>query len=662
MGALGALAFGAPWILAALAALPVIWWLLRVTPPAPRAQDFPAIRLLYDLRRREETPQRTPWWLLLLRLVLAALVILALSRPVLDPGEALPGSGSVVIAVDDGWAAARDWPARRTAMLDAIDRAERAGRTVILLPTSAAADGAPPALSGVLRPAEARGRVEAMVPRSWPVNRQAAADALEDPEAAAALEQAGFALWLTDGLAGPGTQALAERLRGTGGLRVLAPEDLATARLMEPPAAEGAGLVVPVHRATAGGAETLEVRLSGPGGRLLGSRPAAFEVEATTAEARFDLPVELRNEAARIDLAGQTTAGATVLLDDRWRRRPVGILSESAEVAAQPLLSATYYLDRALAPYSAVRAGGLDDLLDPTAGGLAALLLPDIGTPLPADREALERFMEAGGVVVRFAGPLMAANPDTLVPVPLRFGDRALTGALTWSEPQPLAPFPPESPFYGLSIPDDVIVRRQVLAEPTVDLASKTWARLADGTPLITAEPRGEGHLVLVHTTAGPDWSTLPLSGLFVQMLRRVAALGAGVEGGEGARALAPVRVLDGFGRTRAPSAGVEPIPAGALADLVPGPRHPPGWYGTEDSRRAVNLGDRIERPAPLGALPPGVQRLGYGGTGATALAPWLLAAAMALTVIDLAIALALRGWAGGRLRPTRRAATAAGA
>ena len=85
MLALGSLAFASPWLLAALAALPVIWWLLRVTPPAPRLIAFPAIRLLLGLRPREETPARTPWWLTLLRLTLAALVIIAAAGPMWNP-------------------------------------------------------------------------------------------------------------------------------------------------------------------------------------------------------------------------------------------------------------------------------------------------------------------------------------------------------------------------------------------------------------------------------------------------------------------------------------------------------------------------------------------------------------------------------------------------
>jgi hypothetical protein len=87
------MSFMAPALLFALLALPVLWWLLRATPPAPRLQKFPAIRLLSRLHPREETPARTPWWLLALRLLAAALLILGLARPVLDAAAELPGGG-----------------------------------------------------------------------------------------------------------------------------------------------------------------------------------------------------------------------------------------------------------------------------------------------------------------------------------------------------------------------------------------------------------------------------------------------------------------------------------------------------------------------------------------------------------------------------------------
>ena len=75
----GSFAFTSPWLLTALIALPALWFLLRVTPPSPRLVSFPPMRLLLTLRPNEETPSRTPWWLILLRMLLAALVIFALA-------------------------------------------------------------------------------------------------------------------------------------------------------------------------------------------------------------------------------------------------------------------------------------------------------------------------------------------------------------------------------------------------------------------------------------------------------------------------------------------------------------------------------------------------------------------------------------------------------
>src|SRR5271157_5337471 len=112
MLALSPLAFSAPWLLLGLVALPILWWLLRVTPPAPRRVRFPALRLLLGLVPREDTPAKTPLWLILLRMALLALIILALAHPLLNPSAQLGGKGPLVLVVDNGWSAARHWDER----------------------------------------------------------------------------------------------------------------------------------------------------------------------------------------------------------------------------------------------------------------------------------------------------------------------------------------------------------------------------------------------------------------------------------------------------------------------------------------------------------------------------------------------------------------------
>ncbi|MBN9066937.1 MAG: BatA domain-containing protein [Rhizobiales bacterium] len=105
-----AFSFGQPLVLFGLAALPVIWWLLRATPPRPQDEVFPPLRILARVLKREETPERSPWWLTLLRLVMAALVILALADPVINPREKLPVKASALaVVMDNGWASAPDW-------------------------------------------------------------------------------------------------------------------------------------------------------------------------------------------------------------------------------------------------------------------------------------------------------------------------------------------------------------------------------------------------------------------------------------------------------------------------------------------------------------------------------------------------------------------------
>jgi hypothetical protein len=189
-----------------------------------------------------------------------------------------------------------------------------------------------------------------------------------------------------------------------------------------------------------------------------------------------------------------------------------------------------------------------------------------------------------------------------------------------------------------------VRVTRQVLAEPGADLASHTWASLADGTPLVTWRAQGAGQVVLFHVTSNADWSNLPLSGLFVDMLNRLVQLSAGVTSSADATVLAPAEALDGFGRLGRPPEAAQGLEAGAFGRTPASPRHPPGLYGPETGRRALNLG----AAAPKLELAPMVSGAAVEPLSETVpekeLGPPLLAAAIVLLVVDLVLALGLRG------------------
>ncbi len=639
---LGALAFAAPWMLTALAILPLLWWLLKVTPPTPRRIRFPPVRILMELRRREETPHKTPPWLLLLRLALASLMVLALAKPLLNPGTNLAGSGPLLIIVDDGWTAARNWQARGRLLGDLVGAAERESRPVVILTTAPAAEGGahPP---GPMSAEAARAAIGALAPKPWPVDRRTAIEALEQLDLSPPVET----VWLSDGIDDGWAMPLARRLERLGSLLLFRDPAHKLARALLPPVAEGPVLRVRALRAGAAGGARLALRASAEHGRVLAQAELAFAEGQRDSEVVLELPVELRNRLVRLEIENEGSAGAVVLLDERWRRRPVGLVSGGPPETAQPLLSDLYYLERALSPFSEVRSGDLAELL---RRELSVLVLADIGQVVGPQRTALEEWLARGGVLVRFAGPRLAEKTDELVPVALRTGGRTLGGAMSWARPARLAPFPDHSPFAGLAVPDDVRVGRQVLAEPELDLTAKSWASLSDGTPLVTAEHRGQGWLVLFHTTANTTWTNLPLSGLFVDMLRRIVQLGQGVSGELGEGALNPLSTLDAFGRPGSPPPHVRPIPGADFADLRVGPDHPPGFYGVEEARRALNATSGLEELRPIAELPPGTIARDFAERGEIDLLPWLLTAALLLGLLDLLVSLGLRGLLALRL------------
>ncbi len=651
--------FIAPWLLLALAGLPVLWWLLRVVPPAPRQMMFPAVRLLLGLPATAQTAARTPPWLLALRVTAAGLIVLGLAGPVLQRGGALPGSGPLLLVLDNGWASAPDWPARLAAAQAILRRAATAGRDVALLATAPGENAAPLRASVVMPAAELAPRLAVLRPLPWPVDRGATSLALA--AWTGAHPRAHGAAYVADGLTdGAGWAGFAAALRGAGPVLTLAPA-VAPGRLLLPPVAAQDGLVLRVAEAPRPVPTTIDVLAQSADGRTIARQRLALPAGAAQATGKLTLPVELRNQVDRLTLtpAPGTLAGAgdVALVDESARRRPVGVLRGDT-TADTPLEGSAYFIRRALAPYAELREGSLDTLL---AGKLSVLVLAD--HPLQAGPEAdrIARWVSQGGTLLRFAGPAMAQGsadqqPDPLLPVPLLGFERELGGAMSWSKPASLAPFAPPSPFTGLAVPADVQVTRQLLADPSSDLSNATWARLADGTPLVTQRPIGTGRVVLFHVTANADWSNLPLSGLFVDMLRRVVAISAGVQAeaiGNDATPLAPVSTLDGAGVLGPPPATATPIAARDFATARVSPAHPPGFYGPESGRRALNLAASLDLPEAAPAIP-GADRQALGTAPASRpLGQWLLALAVALLATDLLLSLRLRGL-------TRAAAAAA--
>lgn len=645
----GPIGFAAPWLLLALAALPVLWLLLRAVPPAPIRRRFPGVALLLGLRDEDSVTDRTPWWLLLLRMAAMAAVIVGLAGPVLNPAPEAGANarGKLLIVLDASWASARDWPAQQAALGALLAEAGRQSRPVAMLRLTE--PQAP-----VFRTAEEwRRRLSGLVPAAW------APTPAMLKEAAAGLGAGPFETrWFSDGLAREGRAALLAALEGRGPVTVH--ESPKPVLALAPPALGEGAVRLRAQRARPGPPRAVTINAHGrdPAGsrRLLASLELRFDDGATRAEGALSLPAEMRARLTRLEIAGQGHAGAVALSDDSLKRREVALIAGRDDREGLELLSPLHYLERALAPSADILNGALSDVLPANPD---VIVLADVATLSGAERTALQEWTAAGGALLRFAGPRLAASDVSrseeapLMPVRLRAGGRTVGGAMSWGEPKTLAPFPEDSPFHGLAIPDDVTVSAQVMAQPDPTLAERVIAELGDGTPLVTRKPVGSGQVVLFHVSANAEWSTLPLSGLFVRMLERLAVSSGAVrpEADDLAGTIwQPVRVLDGGGRLA--DAGTLPGVAGERLVSAPlGPELRPGLYDGPERRIARNVINEDTTLAPA-AWPPGLPIAGLERPAETRLGGWLLAAALVLLAGDVLAALGL----SGRLLPARAA------
>jgi hypothetical protein len=650
MWSIGPIGFAAPWLLLGLIALPILWILLRAVPPAPIRRRFPGVALLLGLTDDENQTDRTPWWLLLLRILAVAAAIIGFAGPVLNPQNAREGSGDLVILLDGSWAGAPSWQSRLDRVDTLLTEAALADRRTAVINLNDLPVGELPFAA----PAEWQNRLPNIQPMPWQPR---------DVVTWLAEKNGNFeTYWISDGLDWDGREDLLAALEDRGGVTVFQTPRQSIG--LRPARIEDGEVIVSATRSPIGNPLETTITAIGldPAGveRQLATVPLNFAPGEPIADTAIVLPPELRNRITRFEVTGARSAGAVSLTDDALKRREVALIAGRDDREGLELLSPLYYLREALEPTADIIDGTLDDIL---LANPDVIILADVASLAGTEAEAVLEWVEKGGMLLRFAGPRLAASDqgrndvDPLLPVRLRSGGRSVGGAMSWGKPKTLAPFAQSSPFFGLPIPDDVTVTSQVMAQPDPTLANRVIAQLTDGTPLVTRNLTGEGQIVLVHVTANAEWSSLPLSGLFVQMLERLAVSTRPSTPDEAelvGTTWLPNKVLDAYGRLEDGSA-LPGVAGEILAEGVPSLELPPGLYAGGDRQLAINvIGE--DTVLNVAQWPARIAIEGMAVTRETALKGWLLSATVLLLLIDVIASLAI----GGRLKGPRADVAAA--
>lgn len=641
MTVLAGIGFTAPWLLLGLIVLPILWLILRAVPPAPLRQRFPGVALLLGLTDDEQVSDKTPWWLLLLRCLAVGAIILGLAGPVLNPNRSGDGgSQPLLVVLDSSWAGVQNWARSTDAARAQLLQVEQRGRTAALLDL-----GDPQALV-FQSPSAIAERLSASEPNAWQPNPETLSRTFE------ILAEAGDfdTLWMSDGLDYPGRDGVLDALEAKGAVRVI--QGGLPAMALRPAEFADGAVKVTILRASGGLEQSVTLVADGldPAGNpaVLARVETAFEPSELELTAELSLPAELRARVTGFSLETQRSAGATSLVDDNLKRREIALIATRDGNEGLQLLNPMHYLQQALDERADVLTGALEDVLPANPD---VIVLADVAKLSTAETDALLEWAERGGLLLRFAGPRVAASDvsrteeDPLMPVRLRSGGRSVGGAMSWGEPKALAPFAPSSPFFGLTPPEDVRISAQVMAQPDPNLSQRVIAELSDGTPLVTRKAIGDGAVVLFHVTANAEWANLPLSVLFVQMLDRLSVTATlpqdsatDLEG----TTWTPQKMLTARGTLE--DAGTLPGIEGP--DLLSNPLGaglPPGLYSFEDDVIARNVIGPQDVLTPA-AWPARIPVTGLNVARELPLAGLLLGLAILALAVDVVASLALSG------------------
>ncbi len=643
---LGPVGFATPLALLGLIALPLLWILLRTLPPPARLQVFPPVVLLGGLKDDDSETKSIPLWLRLMRILAVAAAIIGFSDPtIVGEGNETQESGKpALLLVEAGWAGAAGWDLRKVEILEILERRRHGGTPVLLL----AATDLPHEFQGFREAGEWIDRLPGLLPKPWLADGDEVRAWIESR-----IGERFDTWWFSDGLEIPGHAGLAELLAERGDLTVLPATGPVLA--LGTPEIKPDSVRVPVR--ALGHEMSLAAQVAAVGSGPDGSRQAIGSVELRLEPgngesfAEFRLPMQLRNRIEGFEANPDRSAGTVVLAADNLLQRRVGLVTGRGPQEGGTLLSSLHFLRRAVEPFAELVEGGLEEVLQSAPD---VIILAD-ASPVPiTSHEELVDWIRDGGLLVRFAGPriatgnlLVSVNED-LLPVRLRPGSRILGGAMSWDTPKALKRFPPGSPFLGLEIHEEITVSRQVLAQPGPDLAKRTLAELEDGTPLVTGAGLGSGEVVLFHVPANAEWSNLPLTGLFLRMLERLALSAEtsrrqlGTVGGDAL--WIPEILVDAFGTLHKveDAAGVSEqlFKEGYVSATLP-----PGIYRSGEQIAAVNAVGNTELLAepdwPVGAV-----IASAADSAAVGLKGGLLAFAIIIFLVE--------GWAtfriGGRL------------
>ncbi len=623
---LSQLTFANPWLLSLILSLPLLWWILKILPPKPKELDFGGCYFLNDLKTTEKAAQKTPWWVLLIRICIIAFIITAFSAPHEKITHYQPNDNTTIIIIDNDWASAQNWEDLKNQAKLILEENLNYKKEVKIIATTAPSDS-----FHFTKRAEAIDVINTLKPHPLEADYSRLSKYIETLKTDNGLD----IFYLNNAITTQKEYNLLSHLNTVSSLTIFGSKQPIfwfkqhDDRLM-------------VKRSSTN-LDTVNIQIKDTHKNLITTVNKTFKSNSYSLELSLkEIPREALLEMEHLTIQDQKHAGAHYWKKTNLKTKNIGVILNTLENThlTENYLSPYFYLNKALSPYHTLTFSPLSkDLIKESH----VLILADSSQLPKEDTRKITSFIENGGIFIRFADSYLAKGDlSEITPVPLRKSDRNLNTALSWQTPQKLANFPLNSPFSHLNIPDEIEVNKQIVAEPSLDLLEHAIAILNDGTPLITARKQKAGWNILFHISATPEWSNLPLSGLFLEQLNILTNMSSSNNSSTAKKETDSLFFLtekiDPYGALTAATRQEKPLKTPLNHNFILSKDTPAGIYKNDQTILNINVGDfiKLHTSQIIDSIGSDFSIIEYQKKSNIHYKPLLLMIACALFIIDL--------------------------
>ncbi len=495
--------------------MPIIFFIIKYYPPRPAEKNFSSLYLFTDITIKKNTKSKFPLWLLIFRLILCFLIILFFSDPYLTKGSDKKSNfKNYTIISDNNWSISNNWQYYKSIIKEIVLEAESNNKEVHFY-LSTLSEKLTPTIFNTYN--EAIDFINNNPPSPIQTSRKNINEILKKNN----FFKSSKTFFIFSNFDSATEESQKETLNiikeNNPSIEIINPVKKIT--FFEKVVINHESFELKVSRKGIYTDNSFSIQAIGKNKRILFEKKFYFEDASNEYKVLESLPAATINQIFKIKILDENHAGAYFYLDDFKKRVSVGIFSENNSALEKPLLSSTYYLKKSLGKSHSISVASIKKLLD---NQKSIIFLPSYSKLIKSDHRKLEEWVKAGGVLVRFSDKSLVSKRSLYFDQKLYYQSvRNIAKDFSLNAKLNINAFKDNTILSNLEIPLDLQFKKQLIID-SFESDVTTLASLEDQSPLITMKNIGSGKVILFHVTSNNEWSNLPLSSLFSDIISRL--------------------------------------------------------------------------------------------------------------------------------------------